>query len=220
MVAIDSHIGADTRPVLNVRIPLAGMVGLTASALVLGTMASHGFDDAGLRLGSERGWRFASFVFFAAIIAGPLCRLVPLAVCSSFGALRRQLIWSFCASYAVFLAALILPNTLGGVTHQEATTGMTLFALFGGVVVGVMGYSAGRDAAALLGEQARRALLCVAASFFWLTYSLMGLAHLAGPHRPDGFYGLSLSLMIAALLLRFTDRFVAKFRQNSAALTF
>ena len=56
----------------------------------------------------------------------------------------------------------------------------------------------------------------MAASFFWLTYALTGLAHLSGPHRPDGFYGLSLSLMILALLLRFADRLWAKLRGTAA----
>jgi len=216
VVAIDSHLGVGARPVLNVKLPLAGFVGVAAALLTLATTASHGFSDDGLRLGSEFSWRFASFVFFAAAIAGPLCRLAPLGICKPLSLQRRQVIWSFCVSYGVFLASLILPNTLGGVTHQDATAGMTLFSLLGGGAAVVLAYAAGRHAAVQLGEKARRALLCVAASFFWLTYSLTGLAHLSGPHRPDAFYGFSLSLMIFALLLRFADRFVAKLRGTPA----
>jgi hypothetical protein len=214
VVALDSHIGTDARAILNVKVPLAGVVGLAAALLAFGAMAFNGFHDNGIRLASEFAWRFASFVFFAAVIAGPLCRLVPMEIFRYLGALRRQLIWSFCASYCVFLASLLLPNTLGSVTHEDAGTGMTLFSLFSGAAAGVMAYAAGREAVALVGEQARRALLSVAAAFFWLTYALLGLAHLSGPHRPDGFYGLSLSLMILALLLRFADRFAAKFRET------
>jgi len=214
--AVDNHIGAGSQPVFNIKIPLAGLVGLGTALAALAVMARHGFDDTGIRLGSELPWRFASLVFFLAAVAGPICRLTPLAICRSLNGLRRQLIWSFCASYAVFLGALLLPNTLGGVTHEDATAGMVLFALFGGCAAGVMAYAAGRDAKARLGDKVRRALLCVAASFFWLTYALTGLAHISGPHRPDGFYGVSLSLMIVALLLRFADRFVAKFRGTLA----
>ena len=50
-------------------------------------------------LAASLTWRFASFVFFAAVTAGPLCRLIPLDACKRL-APRRQLIWSFCASYA------------------------------------------------------------------------------------------------------------------------
>jgi len=173
-------------------------------------MARHGFDDAGLRLASEAAWRFASFVFFAAVVAGPLCRLFPYHGLKRLNGFRRQMIWSFSTSYAVFLAVLLLPKTLGGVTHDDATLGMMMFALFGGGAAGVMAYAASREAGQRLGAKSQRALLSVAGAFFWLTYSLTGLAHLSGPHRPDGFYGLSLSLMILALLLRFADRFVAK----------
>jgi hypothetical protein len=210
VVAAYGHSGADARPVLNVKLPLSAIVGIAAAMLVLGTLVLHGFDDSGIGLAGEVAWRFASFVFFAAIVAGPLCRLIPLAICKSLGPLRPQLIWSFCASYAVFLASLLLPNTVGGVTHEDATAGMTVFSLFGGVIIGVMAYAASPHAAALVGERARGTLFSVAASFFWLTYALTGLAHLSGPHRPDSFYGISLSLMIVALLLRFCDRFIAR----------
>ncbi len=216
MFALDGSVHSGAQPVLKVKVPLAGFVGATAAVLGLGAMAAHGFQDTGLRLGSEITWRFASFVFFAAIAAGPVCRLISVSLAQALDGLRRQLIWSFCVSYGVFLATLVLPNTLGGVTHDDATIGMTLFSLFGGAAAAVMAYCAGREEPAFLCERARRAMLSVAASFFWLTYALTGLAHLSGPHRPDAFYGISLSLMILALLLRFTDRFVAKLRGTAS----
>jgi hypothetical protein len=212
LVAFDTHIGADTQPVLNVRLPLAGIIGTGAALVVLISMAGHGFDNSGLRLGSERAWRLASFIFVAAAVAGPFGRLFPFGFFKTLNALRRQLIWGFCATYGVFLASLLLPNSLGGVTHDDATAGMIFFALFGGGAMAVMAYAASRSAKVRLGEKVRRAFLCVAASFFWLTYALTGLAHISGPHRPEVFYGLNLSLMIIALLVRFADRFVAKFR--------
>lgn len=213
MAVIDSFMrsASGIQPVLNVKVPVAGMVALGSAGLAIIIMARHGFDDAGLRLASEVAWRFASFVFFAAAVAGPLCRLIPYNGLKWLNGFRRQLIWSFAASYGVFLAVMLLPNTLGGVTHEDATLGMTLFALFGGGAAGVMAYAASREAGAQLGDKSRRALLSVAGTFFWLTYALTGLAHLSGPHRPDKFYGLSLSLMILTLLLRFADRFAAKF---------
>jgi hypothetical protein len=214
VVALDS--GFDAKPVLNVKVPLAGIVSAIAALIGLTVMAMHGFDDRGLRLASELDWRFASFVFFAAAIVGPICRMMPLSICRQAGALRRQAIWAFCGSYAVFLAVTLLPNTIGGVTHADLTAGMTVFAIFGGFIVAVLAYATGEDAVALVGEPVRKALMIVAGGFFWLTYALTGLAHLSGPHRPDAFYGISLSLMILALLLRFADGFVAKFRKTPA----
>ena len=215
MLVLDGGVHPGSRPILNVEVTIVGAVGIAAALLGISAMATHGFDDDGIRLASEISWRFACFVFFAAIVAGPLCRLLPWAVCKSLDSLRRQLIWCFCASYGVFLAVLLLPNSLGGVTHDDATAGMTAFALFGGLAMSVMAYCASRKAGARLGEKTRRALLSVAGSFFWLTYALTGLAHISGPHRPDLFYGVSLSLMTLALLLRFLDRLVAKMRGSS-----
>ena len=217
MAVIDTsvHSVSGVQPVFKVKVPVAWIIGFGSAVLALTTMMRHGFDDAGLRLASEVAWRFASFVSFAAAVAGPLCRLIPYSAFKWLNGFRRQLIWSFSACYAVFLAVMLLPNTLGGVMHEDATFGMMLFALFGGGAAGVIAYAASRQAAAQLGDKSRRALLSVAGSFFWLTYALTGLAHLSGPHRPDGFYGLSLSLMIVALLLRFTDRFMAKLRGTS-----
>jgi hypothetical protein len=212
---IDTNIHSGASPILNVKVPFAGVIAAVSAGLAFATMVRHGFDDAGLRLAIELAWRFASFVFFAAIVAGPLCRLVPYRGVKRLHGFRRQMIWSFSASYAVFLAVLVLPNTLGGVTHDDATFGMTMFALFGGGAAGTMAFAASREAGQRLGAKSQRALLSVEAAFFWLTYALTGLAHLFGPHRPDGFYGLSFSLMILALLLRFADRFLARFHGTS-----
>ena len=215
MVAMDSSVHSGTQPLFKIKLPLAGFVGGAAACLTLGVMARFGFSDQGLRLGSEFAWRFASIVFFAAASIGPVCRLLPLGALKLAG-LRRQAIWSFCASYGVFLAAMLLPNTLGGVTHDDESLGMILFSLFGGGAALVLAWSASQAAVERLGEKARRALLSVAASFFWLTYALTGLAHISGPHRPDAYYGLSLSLMILALLFRFADRLAASFRGTPA----
>jgi hypothetical protein len=59
--------------------------------------------------------------------------------------------------------------------------------------------------------KARRALLVAATGYFWLCYSVMALARISGPHRPDGFYDLSLILMVAGLLARFADRWFSDF---------
>jgi hypothetical protein len=50
-------------------------------------------------------------------------------------------------------------------------------------------------------------MLGLSVIYFWLCYSLIGLAHISGPHRPDGFYELSVILMVAGLLARFAERY-------------
>ncbi len=59
---------------------------------------------------------------------------------------------------------------------------------------------------AVIGDKTRRVLLGTAAIYFWLSYALMALSRISGPHRPDVWYGFSLCLMVVALLLRYADR--------------
>ena len=49
---------------------------------------------------------FESALAFAAVVAGPLCRLFPYHGLKRLNGFRRQMIWSFSTSYAVFLAVL------------------------------------------------------------------------------------------------------------------
>jgi hypothetical protein len=212
VVAIDDAVFAE--PSRIGKIPSFGLSAFVAALAVLVTLATasaHGFSENGLRLASQMAWRFACFVFFALLVAGPLCRLTPFGLCRFLGPQRRQLIWGFCAAFGVYLASVLLPAMLAPLAlHQDGTTEMSAFVLFSGAVAACMAFAATPLAAVRLGVKAQRALLALAATYFWLIYALSGLARISGPHRPDLFYGLSLSLMIAALILRFLQRVAAK----------
>jgi hypothetical protein len=221
VVALDNTF-LDTPRIKFGRFPgmtLAGFTAVAATFLTLAVMAANGFGDKGLRLGSQAAWRFAFFVFFAALIAGPLCRLVPLGLCRHLGAQRRQLIWSFCAAFGVYLATVIVPNTFHTdmLGHEGLDAGTILFVLFSGALVSVMAYAATSHAENLLGGKVRRALLGIAATCFWLTYALTGLARITGPHRQDLFFETSVSLMVVALLLHFAERFLVKWQGRETA---
>jgi hypothetical protein len=214
---LDVHDTAFTHGLGHLRFPLWGLIALAAAAVCLGGFAAHGFNENGLRFGNQLAWRFACVVFFAAAVAGPVTRLVPWAWLRRAGEERRQLIWGFCASIGVYLASLIVPNTLAppSLDHEGLTAGMALFVIFGAALTMVIAYVALPQSN--LGEQSRKTLLAVGMSYFWLAYALTALSHLSGPHRPDGFYGVSLILMLAALLMRFVDNFVTKMRKPEAA---
>lgn len=196
------------------RLPGWAVIALAAALFCAGGFAAHGFSDNGLRLGSELVWRFTCVIYFAAIVAGPLARLIPSETLRHICEERRQLIWGFCASFGVYLASVLMPNTLTppGLDRDGVTAGMTVFVVFGALLVIVIAYAAGQQAAHFLGEKSRRAMLGVGMACFWLAYALAGLARISGPHRPDAFYGFSLSLMVIALLLRFADRLAARIK--------
>ena len=213
MVALDNAalIGSVRLPRLTLnRLALPVSIALVSIFLVLGALVLRDFSDNGFRLGSQLAWRYAAVVFFVALTGGPVCRITARFV-RAFKApphLSRGLVWGFCASYGVYLLSVFLPN----VVHPSA--GATLMVLFGGVVALVMALSVtplvqlnGRPMMA----KVRRAILVSATGYFWLCYAVMALARISGPHRPDAFYDISLSLMLVGLLVRFADRWLSEF---------
>ena len=189
--------------------PLVASLGSVAVALVLGAIILRGFSENGFRLGSQLAWRYTSLVFFVALVAGPLCRIVAyfLPHLTPPPSLGRKLVWGFCASYGVYLLSVFLPNVI------QLSAGATLMTLFGSGVVLVMAATAGPikrlGGKPVLPEKIRRVLLGTAAAYFWLCYCVMALARISGPHRPDDYYGISLCLMVLGLLARYADRWVS-----------
>ena len=194
------------------RLPAWAVIGAVAALLALLGFAARGFSDNGYRLGSEFAWRFTCLIYFAAISAGPLARLIPFKTLRRICQERRQLVWGFCAGLGVYLASILLPNAAPMPDRDSLTAGMTVFVFFGAVLVLVIAYTASRAAAQFLGERISRTMLHVGMATFWLVYAATGLAHISGPHRPDMFYGFSLCLMVIALLLRFADGLASRWR--------
>jgi hypothetical protein len=210
LVALDNHAFSGPGRGLKLTLgPLVGAIAILAAILVLGAILARGFSENGFRLGSQLAWRYASFVFVAALAMGPLCRITAhfFPVFTPPESLSRKLVWGFCAAYGVYLLSVFVPNVI----HLSA--GAMLMTVFGSTVVLVMAITAAPlvrlGGPPILPDKVRKVLLGTSAIYFWLCYSLMALARISGPHRPDAYYDLSLSLMILALLLRYADRWLA-----------
>jgi hypothetical protein len=210
LVALDNHAFSGPGRGLKLTLgPLVGAIAILAGLLVLGAILARGFSENGFRLGSQLAWRYASFVFVAALAMGPLCRITAqfFPAFTPPESLSRKLIWGFCAAYGVYLLSVFVPNVL------YLSAGAMLMTVFGSTVVLVMAITAAPlvrlGGPPILPDKVRKVLLGTSAIYFWLCYSLMALARISGPHRPDAFYDLSLSLMIAVLLLRYADRWLA-----------
>jgi hypothetical protein len=210
LVALDNHAFSGPGRGLKLTLgPLVGAITMLAVILVLGAILARGFSENGFRLGSQLAWRYASFVFVAALAMGPLCRITAhfLPAFTPPESLSRKLVWGFCAAYGIYLLSIFLPNVI------HLSSGAMLMTIFGSTVVLVMAITAAPlvrlGGPPILPDKVRKVFLGTSAIYFWLCYSLMALARISGPHRPDAFYDVSLSLMIVALLLRYADRWLA-----------
>lgn len=210
MVALDNHALFGPKRGFKLTLgPLVGTIAGIAVLLVLGAIIARGFAENGFRLGSQLAWRYAFFIFFIALVAGPIGRIAArfIPALNWPESLGRKLVWGFCAAYGVYLLSVFLPNVI------RLSAGATLMTVFGSLVVTVMAASAAPvmrlGDRPVLPDKVRRVLLGTATIYFWLCYSLMALARISGPHRPDVFYDISISLMIVALLLRYADRWLA-----------
>ena len=220
MIALVGHQTFFGERIARFRLHLGFLTGgIAAGSLlsVLGAVVVRGVTDNGFRLASQLAWRYGCIIFFLALSGGPLCRIVArfFPRFSFADNLSRKLVWGFCVSYGIYLLSVFIPNVI------DPSAGATLMVLFGGGVALVMAATVaplarlGRPA--LIPDKIRRVLLGVSTIYFWLCYSLMALARIYGPHRPDAYYGISLCLMVAGLLLRYADRWLAPKQQAAAA---
>jgi hypothetical protein len=209
MVFLDQTLLAPRARAFQPRLTWPLLIALAALAIGLSGAALGGFSTGAVRNGTQWVWRFNCLVFFAALLAGPIGRLTPL---TGFAGKGRPLLQGFCAVIGVHIGFILLPNLIAvpdGVSRQGITAGVTAFILFSGVVALVLAAAVNRSLCERAGEAACRTMLGVSVIYFWLCFSLIGLAHITGPHQHDPFYELSVILMVVGLLARFTDRFFA-----------
>ncbi len=214
MVAIDSShdIAAPGETAHTGQIVLFAFLG--AALLAAASVVLNANDGNGWRVAAEMAGRFSLLLFVAALIVEPLARLIPTKLLQAVGRERGNLTLGFAAASAVALACVAAPSNLGG--EAMSAPAMAYCALTALILV-VMLFSGHPATIRYLGAPAWRALQRIATSYFWLVFTLAGLEHLVGPHLPDSWYGFSLLLLTAALLLRFADSFVAHWRHRDVA---
>lgn len=186
----------------------------TAIALSVAVVAflMHGGDRNAARYAAQLVFRASSLAFLVYYLAMPLARLVRSRQTLTLAREHVGLALAFVCSYAVFLGCVLVPEYMAGARIPLTTLA---FCVFSAVVLGVV----------LMGEYANRAdpewrtslraMECIGVAYFWLTYAVNDLDHLYGPHRPDGYYGISLTVLVLALLVRFADSFLQRYRLST-----
>ncbi len=204
MVAIEHAADALASAYRNPqRRSLALLAGVGAAiVLSLAGFLLHGGGPNGARFAGSLMLFSSSVVFAAYYVAAPLSRLVP-ATAQTFGAWRFSIALSFVGMIAVFLVSTLAPS-------YEANGSVSLptlaFAALTVLVAAAFAVSAGSKRTA--NSVTLRSLQSLSSGYFWMVFALMDLDRMQGPHRPDPIpYGLSLLLLVLALLVRFADAF-------------
>jgi hypothetical protein len=204
MAAIESEIlplaPAFQRGRRKTTLALSGAV--LGLAVAIGAFLLHGGDANAARFAATTVFRASGVAFLLFYLAGPISRLIRSRPTVAVARERMGLALAFAAIYAVFLVCAVAPDTLAGASVPLATV---TFAVFSALILAVVlaGERAGLADASW--RPALRAMETVGVAYFWMAYAVDDLNHLSGPHRPDGYYGVSLSILVAALLVRFAD---------------
>jgi hypothetical protein len=182
---------------------------LAAALLAAGTYARSGPDS--WSYASDIVLRFATLGFPFAIATGPIGRLILGGDDWRVGRWSRMSLLAFAAVYAVFILCVALPYLMTSARMPLATTG---FCFFNSFIVCVLAITANEHFSGVVGSRTVATVNRVSVAYFWLVFVFADVAHLYGPHRPDGFFGLSLSLLVAAVLIRFADAFVLRLKAH------
>jgi len=208
MVAIE-HTGVEFAP--SRWNPRQRIVGL-AAGLTLGVLAAwisflyQGGDMNAARFASSVVLFTSSIVFSLYYMAGPVARLIRSDVTKTFGEERFAMAYGFIGMMGVFLASILTPDYLltGRVPFPTL-----VYVAFTAMVGAVFLMSAGNkrtDQSVTL-----RAFRGLSSAYFWLAFAFIDMDRMIGPHRPDANpYGISLLLLVIALLVRFADAFAQK----------
>jgi hypothetical protein len=216
MVAIDSShdIPAAARRTDS---PHAGQVSLFAlliSALVAAASLNLAVDGTSpWGLAADMVGRFSLFLFVAAMVVEPIARLIPSDTTEAAARERPSLMLGFAFATAMSLGCLMAPVYLG---TEKLAGPVTVYSAMTAAIVVVLLISSHPATERFMGERAWRTLQRIATAYFWLAFSLIGIDKMVGPHRPDSWHGISLLLLVGALLIRFTDTFVAHVRRPRA----
>ena len=185
------------------------LLGTTGSCLL--AFVSLWVADGSWQLAAELASRFSLMLFVIAMMVEPVARLIPVSTVRALGRERGGFMLAFCLSAAVSLACLAAPYLLNAEPLSAPAIAYCALTSFILAVTLLSGHPA---TIRFLGGPAWRAMQRVSTAYFWIAFTLIGVDHVVGPHRPNSWYGLSLLLLVAAVLVRFADALVAHLRRS------
>jgi hypothetical protein len=208
MVVVDSHGAVETREKTHTgEIVLLGILG---SGVLVATSLAAADGAAGWQLAAELASRFSLLLFVIAMTVEPIARLARVPTVQALGRERGGFMLAFGLSAGVSLACMSAPYLL---KIEAPSAPVIVYCGLTGFILLVTLLAGHPATIRFLGAPAWRALQRVGTAYFWIAFTLIGVDHVVGPHRPNNWYGLSLLLLVAAVLIRFGDTFLTHLRR-------
>jgi hypothetical protein len=185
-------------------LPVIAAVFLSFLIGAAGAFGHDGVNAFGVAIETTR--RASTLLFAAAFAAWPLGRL---------GLGRgwfdaEALTSAFAIAFLVYLGSIAAPYLLSLSVMPVLTA---LFCVLNATCIGVLHWATRATRSSKTNVRSHAVIYALVTAYFWISFSIVAIAHLYGPHQPDGFYGFSLCLLIAGLLLRFAND-VARLRDG------
>jgi hypothetical protein len=188
------------------------LLGVLGSLLLVAVSLRVASAAPGWQLAAELTSRFSLLLFVIAMTIEPVARLVHLPTLRALGRERGGFMLAFGLSAAISLACVLAPYVLG--LSNPSAPALVYCGMTGFIVAVVL--LAGHPATTrILGASSWRAMQRVATAYFWVAFTLIGVDHVIGPHRPDHWYGYALLLLVVAVLVRFGDTLVTHLQRSS-----
>lgn len=214
MVALDSAFATDeghgrtvyTAPIVLTALAVA--VWLAAGTLLFEIGNSFAWRDA-----AENVSRFSLLIFVAAIVVEPLSRIFRAPFLRGVARERSSLILAFVVvSFVALVCSLALLQQAGA---QMSVAALGYSVLSTGILI-VMLFSEHPSTRKRLGGPAWRTMQRIAIAYFWLVFAVTALNHLTAPDVTDRWWGISLLLLITAVLVQFVDRLLSRLRDPAS----
>jgi hypothetical protein len=180
-----------------------------ALAIAIGAFLIHGRDANAMRFAAQTVFRASTLPFLLFYLATPLGHLLPTRPTLILARERTGMALAFAGMYAVFLGCAVAPDYFAGAHVPLATL---TFAVFSAVILAIVLAGERAAHADASWRPALRTMEIIGVAYFWAAYGVNDLDHLSGPHRPDGYYGVSLTILVLALFVRFADSFWQRYR--------
>jgi hypothetical protein len=210
MVALDTTFVASS----DARAPApytSAIVLVALAAAVAVAAAGYTFGDHGFhwRNAGEMVSRFSLIVFVAAMVVEPLAHIFRVPATKAMARERGSLILAFAMVSIVSLACALTPSQFGAAKTPLPALG---YALMTGGILLVMLFSGHPATKKFLGAPAWRTMQRIAVAYFWLVFTVTALEHIVSPTQPDPWWGISLLLLAAAVLVQFVEALLTKLR--------